>query len=156
MAFPMGAARESARDPGTAAREDAALLVLRLGAGLSLPLLYGFRKALDLALFLSGGGRLERWGLTELVRGLGFPAPVFVALAATLNESLVPLLVAAGLLARSLAALVAIDMAVAFYLSLVPFREEPLRAFLYALLFAGIAIAGPGRFRLRPFPGGRP
>ena len=134
---------------------DLGLLVLRLGSGTSLALLFGFRKAVGLVLFLSKGGSLGSWGLTELVRGLGFPLPALVALVATLNESVVPLLVAAGIATRSLAALVAIDMGIAFYLSLVPLHEEPLRAALYLVMFAGIAIAGPGSHRVR-FPGGAP
>jgi len=73
--------------------------------------------------------------------------PVLLALCAVLNETVTPVLVAAGLFTRVAAAMGAIGMASAMYTSLW-LAEEPVRAMLYVVAFATLSLAGPGALSL--------
>ncbi len=123
-----------------------ALLALR-SAGLFLALTFGAQKAWAVVSTLRGGQPLAQWGLAQLIRSLGFPAPTLLSLCATFNESFTALFVACGLFTRVAAAVLAIDMLVSLGIS-VRLGEEPLRAALYGLIFATLAISGPGGLSL--------
>ena len=125
---------------------DVGLLLLR-GAGLLLASTFGRQKIVGLAAHLQTGAPLDAWGLARFLRSLGFPAPALLAFGAALNESAVALFVAAGFFTRLFAASLAAGMSVAFFVSL-KLGEEPLRALLYAFIFAAVAVAGPGRFSI--------
>jgi len=96
---------------------------------------------------IRAGQPLFSSGLAPLIGAMGLPAPGFLAVCAVLNESLGALFIASGLLARLSSAVGAVGMAVAFCVSL-RLDEEPLRAALYFIIFAGLAITGPGRFSI--------
>lgn len=121
---------------------DYGLLALR-SAGLFLCATFGLQKVVGGANTLLSGHALSQWGLATFVRDLGFPFPTVLAVCATLNEFVVSAAVAVGWLTRIAAACLALNMAVDFYISL-RLPEEPLRAALYGLLFATLAITGPG------------
>jgi uncharacterized membrane protein YphA (DoxX/SURF4 family) len=122
---------------------DLALLVLR-AAGLLLVLTFGRLKFLSLAEQIYSGRHLNEWGMTAFLRDLRFPIPSLFAVLVTLNESVVALLIAIGLLTRTAASIAACGMVVAFSVSL-RLGEEPLRALLYVFIFASVAILGPGK-----------
>ena len=90
---------------------DAALALLRLGIGLMMAFGHGMSK-----LFQPG-----HFGPTEqFVQGvskMGFPAPTFFAWCSALAEFIGGLLVAIGLLTRPAAAVLAINMAVAAFIT---------------------------------------
>ena len=129
------------------AARDAGLLLLRVAAGLLLALTFGRQKIGGLAAHLASGAPLGNWGLARFLRSLGFPAPALLAFGAALNESVSALFVAAGLWTRPFAVFLAAGMSVAFFVSM-RLAEEPLRAALYAFIFAAVAVAGPGRFSI--------
>jgi uncharacterized membrane protein YphA (DoxX/SURF4 family) len=136
----------SERGWGGPAREDAALLLLR-GAGLMLALTFGRQKVVGYIALIRAGQPLASSGLAPLIAALGLPAPGFLGVCAVLNESIGASLIAFGLLTRVAAAVGAVGMAVAFYVS-VRLGEDQFRAALYLIIFAALAIAGPGRFSL--------
>lgn len=134
------------------------LLILRL-AGLYLAIAHGWGKVVGLA---SGQSRF-----VESVAEMGFPLPVLFAWAAALSELVGGTAVALGLLTRWAAALAGITMLVAAFvrhraldrflswLGIVPASEESLRAWgnpelatIFMLVFAAVALLGPGRFAL--------
>lgn len=121
---------------------DAGLLVLRLGAGLSLCTLFGLPKLKDAAAYLHTG----HWQFVDFNRKVGLPAPVLVAYAQSLNESLGALLVACGFLSRYAAGLLFLGFTVAAYCSLRAREEAWLMAAYFALMFGTITLTGPGRF----------
>jgi uncharacterized membrane protein YphA (DoxX/SURF4 family) len=123
---------------------DVGLLILR-GAGLFLLLTYGWEKFWDYVQLARAGGPWDSSGLAPLIRALGFPVPVLLGIYAMLCESAGALLIACGILTRLVATLGAFSMAGAFYTSL-RLQEDPLRALLYLSIFAGLALAGPGKF----------
>lgn len=125
---------------------DAGCLVLR-GAALFLALTFGSQKLAGLVQTLGRGASLESWGFVGFLRDQGLPAPAFLAVCAALNESILSLAVALGLATRIAAAIVAAGMLVALRVSL-RLEEEPVRALLYATVFATLAITGAGRFSL--------
>ena len=125
---------------------DAGLLLLR-GAGVLLAATFGRQKIAGLAAHLASGAPLGAWGMARFLGSLGFPAPAPLAVGAALNESAAALLVAAGLFTRFFAASLAAGMSVAFFVSM-KLGEEPLRAALYAGIFAAVAVAGPGRYSI--------
>jgi hypothetical protein len=67
------------------------LLLLRLGAASSLILFFGLGKALSLVRLLAAGHAVGAWGFTDDIKRLGYPAPALLAVVATLNEPLIPL-----------------------------------------------------------------
>ena len=136
---------------------DIALLLLR-PAGLYLALGHGWGKIVALS-----GGQGDRF--VEGVAGLGFPAPALFAWAAALSEFAGGICVALGLGTRVAAAFAGFTMLVAAFgrhhahghflswLGAAPASEETLKAWgnpelavVYLLVFAAVALAGPGRF----------
>jgi uncharacterized membrane protein YphA (DoxX/SURF4 family) len=86
-------------------------------------------------------------GLAPLIAHVGFPLPVLLALWITFNESIGAFLIGCGFLTRLAAASAAFGMAGAFYTS-VKLGEDWLRAALYLIIFAALALAGPGKFSI--------
>jgi uncharacterized membrane protein YphA (DoxX/SURF4 family) len=132
-------------DPGKT-RIDIGLLVLR-SAGFFLAVTFGRQKFLGYAELIRAGQPLASSGLTPLIRMMGLPMPGFLGICAVLNESIGALLIACGFLTRPAAAVAALGMAVAMYVSL-RLGEEPLRAMLYSIIFATLVLTGPGRFSM--------
>ena len=114
------------------------LLVLRLGAGLSLFAFFGTTK---IGWVLHG----QPFALAQLIRNVGFPFARALAVLAILNETVTPLAVAGGVLTRPAAIIAALDMTGAFYTS-VRLGEDAGRAATYVVAFTTIAIlVGPNR-----------
>lgn len=116
---------------------DVGLLVLRVGAGLSLALAHGLGKMPPSDGFI---------GATE---SMGFPLPVVFAWAAGLSEFVGGLLIALGLVTRPAAVFVAITMAVARLGAhgSDPFGDGEL-SMVYFLIAVAIALIGAGRWSL--------
>lgn len=127
-------------------RIDIGLLVLR-GAGLFLALTFGWQKLSAYVDVVRVGQPLSGTGLAGLIRMMGLPAPTLLAVCAVLNESIGALFIACGFLTRPAAAVGALGMMVAFYVSM-RLGEDPLRAFLYFVIFLSLSITGPGRFSI--------
>jgi len=125
---------------------DICLAVLR-GAGLLLALTFGRQKVIAYLDLIRTGQPLASSGLAPLIRAMGLPFPGFLAICAVLNESVGALLIACGIFTRFFAAVGALGMSVAFYVSL-RLGEEPLRAWLYLTIFASLAVVGPGRYSI--------
>lgn len=125
-------------------QKDAGLLVLRSTA-VFLLVTFGRQKAMEFLSFLRSGQPLASFGFTQFLRGLGFPAPGILAICAVLNETVIACLISLGLLCRFCAAIAAIGMTVALFVSM-RLGEEPLRALLYCVAFGVLVITGPGRF----------
>jgi putative oxidoreductase len=125
---------------------DGGLLLLRLGVGLSLAGLHGWSKLSAAAGFLFQG---QEWKFIRGVEELGFPMPVFFAVAAALAESLGSLGIAFGFLTRYSAAAVASTMLVAIYRHVSAGQGFELAA-LYLIPALGIALTGPGKYALDP------
>jgi putative oxidoreductase len=88
---------------------DVGLAVVRLTFGLLLAFAHGMGK-------IYGEGRIgPSKGFIESVEGIGFPAPTLFAWAAALAEFLGALLIAAGLLTRPAALMIAFNMAIAAF-----------------------------------------
>ncbi len=83
------------------------------------------------------------WTFVDLVGRLGFPFPPAFAVASALSESAAVTLIAIGLFTRPAAAIVAFNMAVAFYNEAGKGDPFELPA-LYLLLALVVAVAGPG------------
>jgi putative oxidoreductase len=120
---------------GADAVADAGLLVLRVFAGLALAFAHGLGKLPPSERFVG------------TVAGMGFPAPELFAWLAGLAEFGGGLFLAAGLLARPAAVIIALNMGVAAFIrhAADPFagKELALMFFFLAVLFA---LTGPGRF----------
>ena len=127
-------------------RIDIGLLVMR-AAALFLALTFGWQKVSGYIALLRAGQSLSTSGLAPLIRMMGLPAPAFLAVCAVLNESLGALFIACGFLTRLSAAVGALGMATAFYISM-RLGEDPLRATLYFVIFFGLTITGPGRISI--------
>lgn len=127
------------------ARVDAGLLVLRLGAALSLLGCFGITKIGWVIALLRSPAPLSSSGFAQLIRSMGFPAPLFLALCAVLNETVTPLFVASGFFIRVAATIGALGMTGALYTSL-RLGEEPVRAALYVVAFATLAFTGAGKY----------
>jgi len=125
-------------------RADVGLLILRLGAGVSLLLLFGWPKLKDANQYLHTG----EWMFVEFNRKVGLPAPVLIASIQSLNESLGALLVACGLFARFAALCLTIGFAAATYYSLRMNEDAWLIAMLYAVMFCALLFAGPGKYSI--------
>jgi len=123
---------------------DIGLLALRLGAGLSLFLLFGIPKVADAIAYLQTG----HWQFVDFNRRYGLPLPILVAFVQTLNESVASLFVAAGLFTRYAGTALFIGFAVATTCSLI--AEEPawVTAGHFALMFGVLALTGPGRYSI--------
>jgi putative oxidoreductase len=126
------------------ASRDLALLILRLGFGVSLALTHGRVKLLAPVKFLEGLAKH------------GFPLPLFFGWAAILSEFAGGLLLAVGLLTRPAATFVLITLGVAAFdfHSADPFAKREL-ALAYAVVALAVGIAGPGRYSLDSWLAGR-
>ena len=91
---------------------DWGLLLLRLGFAALLIGLHGWTRLLRAFNFVVHG---TPWTFVDLVGRLGFPFPPAFAVASALSESAAVTLIAIGLFTRPAAAIVAFNMAVAFY-----------------------------------------
>jgi len=130
--------------PPTSRNLDAGLLLLRLGSGLSLFVFFGITKIGWVLVQLHGPQPWSQWDFAKLIAVVGFPAPLLLSLCAVANETVISLLVAAGVITRLAAAVGAIGMSGAMYTSM-RLQEEPLRAATYLVAFAGLALTGGGR-----------
>ena len=127
-------------------RLDVGLLVLR-GAGLLLALTFGRQKIGWYRAWLHSTTPLSDVGLAPLIRSMGFPVAVILAVWVTLNESIGCLLMASGLVTRIAATSTALGMAGALYVSL-RLGEDWLRAALYLIIFSALALTGAGDLSL--------
>jgi putative oxidoreductase len=120
---------------------DTGLLVIRIGLGLGLLYFHGWGK-------LMAGP--ERWaGVGDAMQYLGIAFGLtFFGLCAALAESAGGLALAAGLLTRPAAALVAFTMFVAFLAHVVPGQGNAGHAFKNFFVAVGLFITGPGRYSL--------
>jgi len=124
---------------------DAGLLLLRVGAGVSLLLLFGIPKLRDALHSITTG---QLWLFVEFNRKLGLPFPTSVAYCQTLNESVGALSVAAGLLSRVASGTLAFGFAVAAYCSIRVHENSSMLAAGYCLMFATLLLTGPGKFSI--------
>lgn len=120
------------------------LLLLRLGAGVSLLVLFGLTKLKGGFGFAAG----QPWAFVDFNRKLGIPAPVLVAYLQTLNESIGALLVALGLCTRIAAGMLGFAFVAATFYSLRANEDAWLIAAMYALMFSVIALLGSGQLSL--------
>jgi putative oxidoreductase len=113
---------------------DAGVLTLRVFFGLSLAIAHGFGKFPPSDRFVAG------------VAEMGFPLPGLFAWASTGAELGCALLIAAGLLTRPAAAMVAVNMCVATFIRQAgdPFTERELAA-AYLAACVAILLIGSGR-----------
>lgn len=123
---------------------DVGLLVLRLGMGLSMFLIFGLPKLQAAVAYWHTG----QWQFVDFNRKVALPAPVLCAYLQSLNESVVALFLAAGFLARYAAASLAFGFAVATACSLKAQEPQWLFAAYFCLIFLSLAFTGPGRFSL--------
>ncbi len=123
---------------------DWGLLLLRLGFAALLVGLHGWTRILRAYNFVVHG---QAWTFVGLVERLGFPFPSVFAVLSALSESVAVVFVAVGLFTRPAAALVAINMAVAFYNEAGKGDPYELPA-LYLLDALILIVAGPGRVSL--------
>ena len=123
---------------------DTGLLVLRVGFGLSLLIIFGLTKLHDAWAYIHTG----QWQFVDFNRRVGLPFPVFVAFVQTLNESLGALSLAAGFFARFAAAALATGFTAATICSLKMGEAAWLTAAYFALTFLSLFLTGPGRFSL--------
>lgn len=123
---------------------DLGLLILRVGTGLSLFAFFGLTKIGWVIALAHEPGTWTTWGFARLIGAVGLPAAPVLALLAIGNETLTPICVALGVLARPAALIGAIGFAGALYTSL-RIAEEPMRAALYLIAFATLTLTGAGR-----------
>jgi uncharacterized membrane protein YphA (DoxX/SURF4 family) len=121
-------------------RRDTGLFLLRVGTGLSLCILFGLPKVKAAAGYLGG----KPWPFIDFNRKIGLPAPVLVAYFQTLNESLGALLVACGVWTRSASFILFIGFLGATLCSLKEREASWITAAYLMLIFASIALTGPG------------
>ena len=120
---------------------DAGLLLLRIGTGLSLFLIFGLQK-------LQAGWaytHTAQWPFVDFNRKIGLPLPVFFAYVQTLNESFGALFLALGLWSRYSAAALSIGFAAATLCSMKA-AEPWLTAAYFWMIFTSLLLTGPGRF----------
>jgi len=122
---------------------DAGLLLLRLGVGLSLLLIFGLQK-------LQAGwayAHTGQWPFVDFNRKIGLPLPVFFAYVQTLNESFAALFLALGLWSRYSAAALSIGFAAATLCSMKA-AEPWLTAAYFCMIFTSLLLTGPGGFSI--------
>jgi putative oxidoreductase len=114
---------------------DIGWTITRVVVGLSMALQHGLGKVPPSDRFIGG------------VANLGFPAPEFFAWAAGLSELVGGLLLAAGLLTRPAALMLAATMAVACFgrHGADPFSDKEM-SLLYLVISGAFVLAGSGRF----------
>jgi len=119
---------------------DWGLLLLRLGAAALLVGLHGWTR-LGRAFNLAVHG--TPWTFVDLVGRLGFPFPAVFAVLSALSESVAVVFIAVGLFTRPAAAVVAFNMAVAFYNE--AGKGDPIELpALYLLIALVLVVTGPG------------
>jgi putative oxidoreductase len=124
---------------------DLALLVLRVGIGISFVFVYGWAK-------MSGGP--AQWadlGSTMEIFGLGF-APTFWGFMAAATEFVGGLCLMLGLLFRPVLGLLLVTMFVAAS-SHIAAGEGPWHATEMATVFVALLLTGPGRYSLDAYFG---
>ncbi|MEN3039190.1 MAG: DoxX family protein [Candidatus Kryptonium sp.] len=132
---------------------DIVFSLFRFGSGLMLSYFHGLSKAKSaFGYFVKG----NEWRFLNTVKDIGFPAPEFFALAATLSEFVGGILLAIGLFTRYSAIFIGITMAVAVYRHLTTDMRFELAAlyFLIALVFVfkgGEGLSIDGLVRKRKF-----
>ena len=119
-------------------------LVLRISVASMLATFHGWGKLTGAFAYIFGN---QEWGFPQFVGSIGFPAPTFFALCATLAEFVGCVLLALGLLTRYAAALIAITMSVAVLYHLrTDLGFELAGLYLASSLF--FVLAGPGNISL--------
>lgn len=126
---------------------DAGLLVLRIGAGGSLLLFFGWQKLHDAWAYLHTG----QWQFVDFNRKIGLPAPVLAAALQTLNESIGALWLACGYLTRFAAASLAFGFAVATGCSLKAAEPSWMMAGYFCIMFTTLLLTGPGQLSIDAF-----
>jgi putative oxidoreductase len=120
------------------------LCALRVCFGLSLVWFYGWSKLISAANhFLHG----QDWKFISIVASLGFPLPAVFATMSTLVESVGGILLAAGLLTRISAGMLAFNMLVAVSLH-VRAGQTPEPASLYLFWALATTVSGGGYYSL--------
>jgi putative oxidoreductase len=125
-------------------RFDVGLLLLRGTAAVVL-LTWGFTKFHDLVQALNSSQALESWRFSQMVRKAGFPFPVFMAVCADLNESVLAGMVILGVLTRPAALIAALGWVGCLYVNFI-WHQELLRPMQFTLIFAALAFLGAGRY----------
>jgi uncharacterized membrane protein YphA (DoxX/SURF4 family) len=128
--------------------QSAGLLLLRVGAGVCIFSLFGLDKLKGAYLYFHGG---QPWPFVGFNKSVGIYAPLLVACFQSLVESLGVALVAVGFFTRVAALSVAIGFAAATYFSHKLGEVSWILAAAYFLMFAAIALTGPGKFSLDHF-----
>lgn len=123
-------------------RTDAGQLLLRLGAGGSLFLIFGLQKLGAAKAHLLDN---QPWAFIEFNQKINFPLPTLTAYVQTFNESVLPLLVLVGLWGRIPATLLGLAFAVATGAS-VAAHESYLTAATYSVVFFSLGLTGPGAY----------
>jgi uncharacterized membrane protein YphA (DoxX/SURF4 family) len=118
--------------------------VLRLGAGVSLFLLFGLAKVKAANSYFHTG----TWEFVDFNRKVGLPAPAVVAVLQTLNESAGALLAVAGFQTRYAAGSVALGFLAATYLSIRMGEDAWLIAMFYTVMFMTLTLSGPGKLSI--------
>lgn len=133
------AVRELLRKMGatTPFTSDLGLLVIRLWFGIVMAVAHGFGKL----------GAID--GFAANLESAGYPAPVLMALLATLSEAVGGVLIALGLLTRPAALMIFGTMLVAAFVAHAddPFAKKEF-ALAYGMACLALVIAGPGRWSL--------
>jgi putative oxidoreductase len=113
------------------------LLLLRLGAGLTMTFAHGVNKLPPSEPFI------------KMIANLGFPLPVFFAWAAGISEFIGGIALACGLLTRIWGAFLSMTMfvAVVIYHAEDPFAKQEL-GFMYLIVSLTLCLTGPGKFSL--------
>ena len=122
---------------------DVGLLILRLGAGLTLGFFHGWQH------LMRGWQHLwykQPWNLVDLLKEWGLPFPVVLATAAGLIFGLCSVGIFLGLLSRFSALLLLICALVGAFFSL--FQPEAEMLWLYATVYVVLLFCGPGCFSL--------
>jgi uncharacterized membrane protein YphA (DoxX/SURF4 family) len=119
---------------------SAGLLLLRLGAGLSLLILFGWPKLQDAWAYAHTG----KWAFVDFNRKMGLPFPLAAAVVQTLNESVGAALVACGCWSRLAAGSLALGFVAATAASLKAGEASWLLAAYFALAFTTLLMTGPG------------
>ena len=120
------------------------LSVLRVCFGLSLVSVYGWSKLMHAGNHVFLG---QDWQFIRIVASLGFPLPVVFATMSALVESVGGVLLAAGLLTRASAGLLAFNMFVAVCLHLGA-GQSPEPASLYLFWALALVVSGGGHYSL--------
>jgi putative oxidoreductase len=121
---------------------DWGLLLLRLGLAALLIGLHGWTRLIRAFDFVVHG---QAWTFVGVVQRLGFPFPSVFAVLSALSESVAVAFIALGLFTRPAAAIVAFNLAVAFYNEASKGDPFELPA-LYLLIAATLVVTGPGAF----------